>query len=111
MSKPPKPNPRRQPPAPNIQPHPKPVSDTDILAAAHVSDKVPRHILDELPPQHALTITKGRLLGGRLVYVHWPTGECALMFCTPGSNMPTPSNVIRGYRENPMHLKAKGAGT
>lgn len=108
MSRPSKPHPRRQPPAPDTLPHPGLVSDADILASAHVSDKVPRHILDELPPQHAATLTRGRLLGGRLVYVHWLTGECALMFCAPGSNMPVPSNVIRGYRENPMHQKAKG---
>lgn len=83
-------------------------SDTDILANAHVSDKVPRHLLEELSPQDALTICAGRLLGERLVYVHWPTGECALMFCASGSDMPEPPKVIRGFRSNPLQMQ-KGA--
>lgn len=87
---------------------PKELSDIEILAAAHVSDKVPRHILDELPPQQSLLIATGRLRGERLVYVHWFTGECALMFCRPGSDMPPLHLVIKSYRENPGRLRQTG---
>lgn len=87
---------------------PEELSDIEILAAAHVSDKVPRHILDELPPQQSLLVTTGRLQGERLVYVHWLTGECALMFCRPGKDTPPLHLVIKAYRENPGRLRRAG---
>ena len=83
-------------------------TDAQILSTARVSDEVPRSILAELTEQQLAEAAVGRLQGGKLVHVYWPSGECALMFCAPGSDMPPPVNVIKGYRQNIRHQAQAG---
>ncbi len=71
----------------------------DILAAALVSDKPEIMEIEKLDPAVRSRIVAGRLFGYRPVSVRWPTGEFALMFCEPGSNMPHPAKVVAAYRQ------------
>ena len=70
----------------------------DILSNALVSDDPEIMKLDKLPPDTLAHIVAGRLHGFHPVSVRWVNGPFALMFCEPGTNMPSPGNVIQAYR-------------
>lgn len=71
----------------------------DILSNALVSDDPEIMQLHKLPPDTLAHIVAGRLHGFHPVSVRWVNGPFALMFCEPGTNMPSPENVIRAYRD------------
>lgn len=74
------------------------LTTSEILNSAYVSDKIPPGILAALSTQDALMVEEGQRAGCQLVHVYWPTGESALMFCSPGSNMPDPNMVVQAYQ-------------
>lgn len=79
------------------RPH-QPLSDADILTGAYVSDDLSQVHPESFPPEVLVQIATCKLQGERVVLVHWTTGEFAVMPCMPGTDMPSPANVIRAYR-------------
>ncbi|MES2280095.1 MAG: hypothetical protein V4542_01645 [Pseudomonadota bacterium] len=73
--------------------------EADILANAMVNDSPAVMGIDQLSPAIQAHIATGRLMGYHLVSVRWSTGEFALMFCEPGTDMPDPKRVIEAYYE------------
>lgn len=79
---------------------PKPARFTrqaDILANALVNDSPEVMRIDQLAPEIQAHLVTGRLKGFHPVSVRWPTGEFALMFCEPGTNMPSPEKILEAY--------------
>lgn len=72
-------------------------SQADILANVLVNDSPEVMGIDQLAPEIQAQIVTGRLMGFHLVSVRWGTGEFALMFCEPGSNMPRPEKILEAY--------------
>lgn len=73
------------------------ITATEILANALISDQPEIMQLDQLDPATKVQIVTARLHGYHPVSVRWPGGQFALMFCDPGTNMPSPQNVIKAY--------------
>ena len=73
------------------------IRQADILANAIVNDSPAVMGLDQLDPDIQAHIATGRLKGFHPVSVHWPAGEFALMFCEPGTNMPSPEKILEAY--------------
>jgi hypothetical protein len=73
-------------------------NDIEILATALISDDPRIMRINELAPEIIAEIVAARLQGLRPVSVRWPTGEFAIMFCEPGTDMPSPENVVAGFR-------------
>jgi len=73
---------------------------TEILRTARVSDNVPEHLLAHMTEEDACMVEAGRQAGCHLVHVYWHTGQSALMFCSPGNNMPPPHLVVQAYERN-----------
>lgn len=73
-------------------------TDAAILAEAMISDQPEIMRLHELPDRHQALIESGRLKGGQPVSVRWPGGQFAILFCEPGSDLPSMANVLRAYR-------------
>jgi len=71
----------------------------EILANAQISDSPEIMQLNQLDPATRLHIVTARIHGFRPVSVRWPGGQFALMFCEPGTNMPSPQKVIQAYRQ------------
>lgn len=76
----------------------QPLNDADILTGAYVSDDIRQVHPENFPPEVLAQIATSKLQGQRVVLVHWNTGEFAVMPCMPGTDMPSPENVIRAYR-------------
>lgn len=68
-----------------------------ILTGAYVSDNIPQEILDALPPEDVSLVQAAQSRGHRLVRVYWVTGQCALLLCPVGSDMPEPQMVLQAY--------------
>ena len=77
----------------------------DILANAMVNDSPEVMCIDQLAPEIQVHIVTGRLKGFHPVSVRWPTGEFALMFCEPGTNMPSPEKILEAYYQCPRTNK------
>lgn len=73
------------------------INDAYILNKAYVSDDLSRVQPENFPPEVLVQIVTSKLQGQRVVLVHWATGEFAVMPCIPGTDMPSPENVIRAY--------------
>lgn len=69
----------------------------DILSNALVNDSTEVMRINELAPEIQIKIVTGRLLGYHPVSVRWTTGEFALMFCEPGTNMPSPEKILEAF--------------
>jgi len=69
----------------------------DILANALVSDSPEVIRMGELEPEIRIKIVTARLMGYHPVSVRWTTGEFALMFCEPGTNMPTAEKILEAF--------------
>ena len=54
--------------------------------------------LHELPEEHRAFIETARLQGGRPISVRWPGGQFAIMFCEPGTDMPSVPDILHAYR-------------
>ncbi len=75
------------------------LTSAEILASAQISDTPEIMQLDQLDPATKLHIVTARLHGYHQVSVRWPSGQFALMFCEPGTNMPDPQKVITAYQQ------------
>ena len=69
----------------------------DILANAIVRRGRAVMCIEQLAPEIQIQIITARLLGYHPVSVRWMTGEFALMFCEPGTNMPRPEKILEAY--------------
>ena len=69
----------------------------DILENALINDSPEVMRMDELEPEIRIKIVTARLMGYHPVSVRWTTGEFALMFCEPGTNMPTPEKILEAF--------------
>lgn len=83
----------------------------DILANALVSDSPAVMRIDQLAPEIKVQIVTGRLMGYRPVSVRWSTGEFALMFCEPGTNMPSPQKILEAFYQSRQTNKTFPEGT
>jgi hypothetical protein len=72
--------------------------DAEIVAGALISDDPKIMKISQLAPEMIAHIVAARLQGLRPVSVRWTTGEFALMFCVPGTNMPSVQNIIAAFR-------------
>lgn len=78
---------------------PKPtLSDAEIIGSAYISDNIRKAYPTGLPEELGALIATERLLGNHVVLVYWSTGECAVMPCLPGTDLPSPENIITAYR-------------
>ena len=71
----------------------------EILENALVSDDPETMGVDQLSPEVQAHIVTARLQGYHLVSVRWTSGQFALVFCEPGTNMPDPLKVIAAYQQ------------
>ena len=78
------------------QPNPT-LSDAEIIGSAYISDNIRKAYPTGLPEELGALIATERLLGNHVVLVYWSTGEFAVMPCMPGTDMPSPENVVRAY--------------
>ncbi|OQW86395.1 MAG: hypothetical protein BWK72_17415 [Rhodoferax ferrireducens] len=76
----------------------------DILSNALISDDPKIMQLDKLPPETLAYLVSGRLQGYLPVSVRWINGPSALMFCEPGTNMPSPQKIIQAYRQSQFKM-------
>lgn len=76
---------------------PRRSSSIEILDSACVSDDLTPINLSTLPRQVKHQVDMSRAMGLRVVLVHWQTGQCAILPCPPGSDMPEPEMVINAY--------------
>jgi len=72
-------------------------TDADILAAVKISDNPEIMCLHELPEEHQAFIGTARLQGGKPVCARWPGGQFSILFCEPGTDMPSVTNILRAY--------------
>jgi hypothetical protein len=77
----------------------------EILAHACISDDPTIMKIDQLAPEIQAHILAARLQGFSPVSVRWRTGEFALMFCMPGTDMPSPENIIAAYHQGKHKYK------
>ena len=69
----------------------------DILSNALINDSPSIMGLNQLSPEIQGDFIAARLLGYQPVSVRWTTGEFALMFCEPGTNMPSPEKILEAF--------------
>ena len=69
----------------------------DILAYAMINDSPAVMGLAQLSPAIQAEIVTARLMGYHPVSVRWMSGEFALMFCEPSTNMPTPEKILEAF--------------
>lgn len=74
-----------------------PLSNREILARAYVSDDIGKAFPDGIPGELGSRISIEALRGNRVVLVYWTTGECAVMPCPPGTDMPSPLSIVTAY--------------
>ena len=74
------------------------LSDAEIVGNAHISDNISKAYHTGLPKGLGALIATERLRGNHVVLVYWSTGECAVMPCLPGTDLPSPENIITAYR-------------
>lgn len=74
-------------------------TDAAILADARISDDPKVMCISELAREVQAEIVTARLHGFHPVSVRWPGGLFALMFCEPGTHLPSPQKVINAYRQ------------
>ena len=70
-----------------------------ILANAKISNDPQIMCIDQLAPDVQAHIAAARIKGFQLVSVRWPTGQFALMFCEPGTRLPSVKNIITAYKQ------------
>jgi hypothetical protein len=69
----------------------------DMLLNALVTDVPEEKQFDQLRLNAPVVIAAGRRRGLHAVSVRWLTGEFAIMFCEPGTDMPSPEKVVAAY--------------
>jgi hypothetical protein len=75
------------------------VSNVEILANAHISEKPERIQFEQLPPDIQIHVVTAKLQGLRPVSIDWPDGKHAIMALEPNAIMPRPEMIIAAYRE------------
>jgi hypothetical protein len=73
-------------------------TSADILAAVKISDNPEIMGLHELPEEHQAFIEGARRRGAQPVSARWPGGQFAILFCEPGTDLPSVANILRAYR-------------
>ncbi len=86
------------------------LSDAEIIGNAYISDNIRKAYPTGLPEGLGALIATERLLGNHVVLVYWSTGECAVMPCVPGTDQPSPENIITAYRGCQMQAKISTKG-
>jgi hypothetical protein len=74
-----------------------PICDAEILRTAQISDDPKIMQLERLAPEIRAQIIAARLEGFHPISVRWSTGEFAIMFCEPGTDIPSAENVIKAF--------------
>lgn len=90
--------------------HHRPLRAIEILSTAYISDDVHKSFPDGLPEELDRQIAIEKLRGNQVVRVYWRSGEFALMPCMPGTNMPSPKDIITAYRGCQMQAQISMKG-
>ena len=74
-------------------------SVVEILANAGFTQVPARLGISDLTPMQQSRVMTSRLMGYRPIRVSWPDGASALMPLPPGASTPTPTEIVRAYRQ------------